>query len=95
MLAYTSSGPWRGVGARPVGVLDFPAAMARPLHQRAFHLDLRCLARVSLSDAWFPRLGQPDRGIVAVADRATRDRITAEAARVARSPNLEIRGIQM
>ena len=78
LLAYTSSGPWRGAATRlPLGVLEFEAAAARGVGQKPFHLDLRCLAQVSLNDGWFPDLGQAGQGIVGIAGPRMRDRIDA------------------
>jgi hypothetical protein len=60
MLAYTSSGMWRGWPRRlPHGVIEFDTQAAHALNQSPFHLDLRCLARVPLLPAWSPRLDQP------------------------------------
>lgn len=76
MLAYTSSGRWRGKGASwPRGIIEFGWDEARALKQRPFYLDLRCLARVPLTEAWFPRLHEPGCGVVAWADRSLRARI--------------------
>jgi hypothetical protein len=96
MLAYTSSGPWRGAGPRrPLGVLEFGAGEAAKLNQRPFHIDLRCLARVPPSPDWFPDWHAPGHGVVAVAGRAVRDRVLSEAERLAKSsPEIvEIRGV--
>lgn len=96
LLAYTSSGPWRGAApGTPLGVIEFDAAAALEVNQRPFHLDLRCLARVLMAKRWFPRIEHPDRGVVAVAGPALRDRIFRSAgALAARSPQLiEIRGV--
>jgi hypothetical protein len=96
LLAYTSSGPWRGTVQRlPVGVLEFDEVAARALNQRPFHIDLRCLARVPPTDAWFPDLATPSRGIVAVAGARVRDCILKAAELLAaRSPRLiEVRGV--
>jgi hypothetical protein len=50
LLAYTSSGPWRGATGRlPLGVTEFESAAARAVGQKPFHLDLRCLAQVPLT----------------------------------------------
>ncbi len=59
----------------PPGVVPFDAEEAGRLNQKPFHLDLRTLAYVALTQAWFPRLSQPDRGIVAVATKAIQLRI--------------------
>jgi hypothetical protein len=96
MLAYTSSGPWRGLARRkPLGIIEFSAGEAAKLNQRPFHIDLRCLARVPPSPLWFPDWNRPGRGVVAVAGRAVKERILREAERLAKSsPEIvEIRGV--
>jgi hypothetical protein len=96
MLAYTSSGPWRGVSPRrPVGIVEFTATEAGKLNQRPFHIDLRCLARVLPSPDWFPDWNAPDHGVVAIADEAVRERVLREAERLVKSsPEIvEIRGV--
>lgn len=97
LLAYTSSGPWRGRTAQaPRGVLDFDATAARAVNQRPFHLDLRCLALVPVTEAWFPDLRTATGGVAGTADAALRARIMDEAKRLTeRSPEVvEIRGIR-
>jgi len=96
ILAYTSSGPWRGTAPRPpIGIIEFDEAAARQLNQRAFHIDLRCLARAPLTGAWFPDLTGPGRAVVAVATERVRQRILTAAEQLwARSPQLiEIRAL--
>jgi hypothetical protein len=96
MLAYTSSGPWQGgPGPRPMGILEFDSAAAAHLNQRAFHLELRCLAAVSLTEAWFPRLHEAEHGIRAWADRSLQTRINQILVELARrSPHvIQFRGI--
>ena len=45
LLAYTSSGAWRGsADAVPQGVINFSEAEAKAVGQKPFHMDLRCLA---------------------------------------------------
>lgn len=76
LLAYTSSGPWRGATqSLPLGVIEFSATEAKALRQRPFHIDLRCLAQVALTSGWFPDLAQQDHGVVAVAGTRRRARI--------------------
>jgi hypothetical protein len=96
MLAYTSSVQRRwGTERVPLGVIEFDAAAATALNQRPFHIDLRCLARVPISAAWFPRLDRVDRGVVAWTDLALQSRITRVLSELARrSPgHIEMRGI--
>jgi hypothetical protein len=65
------------------------------LSQRPFHIDLRCLARVPLTIAWFPDLDQAGRGVVAMAGQRLRDRImtVAESLAARHSRLIEIRGV--
>ncbi len=95
LLAYTSSGAWRGAAARPPqGVLEFDAAAARVLGQRPFHMDLRCLAQVPMTLRWLPDLGLASRGVVGTAGVRLRARIdVAFSELVTRNRNLiEMRG---
>lgn len=76
LMAYTSSGPWRGATARlPLGVIEFDDAAARAVGQKPFHIDLRCLAQVPLAMRWFPDLGQTGFGIIGTAGARLRERI--------------------
>jgi hypothetical protein len=96
ILAYTSSGPWRGVSPRkPLGIIEFSATEAARLNQRSFHIDPRCLARVPPSSDWLPDWDTPDHGVVAVADEGVKERVLREAERLAKSsPEIvEIRGV--
>jgi hypothetical protein len=76
LLAYTSSGPWRSAAATlPRGIIEFDAAAAKALGQRPFHIDLRCLAQVPVTAAWFPDIAQPRQGVVGVAGARLQVRI--------------------
>jgi len=76
LLAYTSSGSWRGSAGRlPMGVIDFDAPAASAVGQKPFYLDLRCLAQVPLTERWFPDLSEAGYGIVCTAGAQLRDRI--------------------
>jgi hypothetical protein len=78
LLAYTSSGPWRGSAPQsPFGVINFDTITAKALGQRPFHMDLRCLAQVPLTPRWCPDLDRPGHGIEGKAGARQRDRIDA------------------
>jgi hypothetical protein len=95
MLADTRSGRWRGAAiAKPPSIVEFTGAEAVKLNQKAFHIDLRTLAKVRLTAAWFPRWADRDRGIVGIADAAVQGRILQAAKALAGRPEtIEIRGI--
>jgi hypothetical protein len=78
MAVYTTSQPW--VGALPQGVIAFDSAEAAGLGQaRAFVLDLRRLAYLPLTAAWFPRVAEEGAGVLGRAPKALRDRVNTMA----------------
>ena len=80
LLAYTSSGPWRGAAARlPLGVIEFDDAAARAVGQKPFHIDLRCLAQVPLMTA-LREGGDDGRPVAAVAPDSEVGRVFAQLA---------------
>jgi hypothetical protein len=63
-MAYTTSRLWSPDVALPFGVLAFNREVATPYGQsRAFVMDLRRIAFVPITPAWFPRIEQPGHGI--------------------------------
>ncbi len=83
MAAYTTSQPW--AGALPQGVIAFDSAEAAGLGQaRAFVLDLRRLAYLPLTAAWFPRVGEEGAGVLGRAPKALRDRVNAMTTELAK-----------
>ena len=63
LIAYTTSQPWTGA-SHPPGVYAFDRREASGFGQRrAFVLDLRRLALVPVTSAWFPHIGQPGSGV--------------------------------
>ena len=76
LAAYTTTRPWSGGAAQPLGVFRFDRQQAAALGQRrAFVLDARRLAYVDMARSWFPHLDRPDRGILGHAPRVTRQSI--------------------
>ncbi len=83
MAAYTTSQPW--AGALPQGVIAFDSAEAAALGQaRAFVLDLRRLAYLPLTTAWFPRVAEEGAGVLGRAPKALRDRVNAMTTELAK-----------
>jgi len=73
IAAFTTSQPW--VGALPQGVVAFDSTEAAGLGQaRAFLLDLRRLAYLPLTAAWFPRIAAEGAGVLGRTPKALRDR---------------------
>ncbi len=83
MAAYTTSQPW--AGALPQGVIAFDSAEAAALGQaRTFVLDLRRLAYLPLTTAWFPRVAEEGAGVLGRAPKALRDRVNAMTTELAK-----------
>ena len=75
LIAYTTSQPWPSGAPFPLGVLAFSREVAGRYGQaRAFVMDLRRIAFVPLTAAWFPRLGQPGDGVQGHAPKAEQRR---------------------
>ena len=63
LVGYTTSQPWLSP-ARPLGVFVFDRQAATGLGQtRGFVMDLRRLAAVPVTRAWFPRLDETGGGV--------------------------------
>ena len=64
LMGYTTSQPWPPDVTPPLGVFPFDRQAAASFGQaRAFVMDLRRIAFVPVTSAWFPRLDQPGHGI--------------------------------
>lgn len=75
LVAYTTSRPWPPGTPLPLGVLAFNKAEADRYGQsRAFVMDLRRMAFLPVTPAWFPRLDQPGHGVQGHAPKADQRR---------------------
>lgn len=79
LIAYTTSQPWPSRIPTPRGVRMFESPEARTLNQKPFVLDLARLARLPLSERWFPDIGTPSNGVIARAGTAQRTELFAIA----------------
>jgi hypothetical protein len=71
MAAYTTSQPWPVQQGVPKGVFSIDAQRAAAMgQQRAFTIDARRIAFVSLTSDWFPDLGRPGAGKVGSAPKS-------------------------
>ncbi len=95
MVAYTTSQPWPAGMPLPAGVRLFTAAEAMQLNQsRAFMLRLDVLAKLPLTEAWFPDIEREDRGIIAVASNRLQEELTDIAVNLVRRRDLiQMRGL--
>lgn len=76
LVAYTTTSPWPAGVPAPLGLRSFGPEEAAALSQaKPFDLHLHRQARLPLTPRWFPDLGQPGQGVVAIAPRRLRDEI--------------------
>ena len=96
MVAYTTSRPWLAGTPLPAGARVFDAEAAARLNQsRAFLLRLDVLARLPLTEAWFPDIGRADQGVVAVAPARLQEELTDLAMNLVRRRRalIQMRGV--
>jgi hypothetical protein len=75
LITYTTSRPWPPDMPLPLGVQAFNREAATRYGQsRAFVMDLRRIAFVPTTPAWFPRIEQPGHGIQGHAPKAEQRR---------------------
>jgi hypothetical protein len=80
LVGYTTSQPWPPGVTSPHGVFLFSREAAASFGQaRAFVMDLRRIAFVPATLAWFPRLNQPDHGIQGQAPKGQQRRFRQTA----------------
>jgi hypothetical protein len=81
LMGYTTSQPWPPAVAPPPGVFIFDREAAAGFGQsRAFVMDLRRIAFVPVTLAWFARLDQPGHGIQGHAPKGYQRRFRDAAA---------------
>ena len=96
MVAYTTSQPWPATVPLPAGARLFDRGEAESLNQsRAFMLRLDILAKVPVTEAWFPDLALPGQGVIAVAPARLRDELIGVATNLVRRRRslIQMRGL--
>jgi hypothetical protein len=96
ILAYTTSQPWPASVPLPAGARVFDRQEAAHLNQsRAFMLRLDVLAKLPVTEAWFPDLALPGQGVIAVAPARLREELTDLAMNLVRRRRslIQMRGL--
>jgi len=84
-MAYTTSRQWAPDTPFPLGILAFNRAQAAIYGQsRAFVMDLRRIAFLPMTTAWFPYLDQSGSGVQGHAPKADQRRFRQTAEDLAR-----------
>jgi hypothetical protein len=85
MVAYTTSQPWPAATPLPAGVRLFDREEASALNQsRAFMLRLDVLAKLPMTEAWFPDIALTGQGVIAVVPARLRNELTDLATNLVR-----------
>lgn len=91
LVAYAASVPWPPGIPLPFGVRLFGLEQANALNQRRpFRLHLNRQARLPLTTDWFPKLGTPSQGVVAVAPQRLRQDLFEAALELERRHRLNV-----
>ena len=96
MVAYTTSRPWPVTTPLPAGARLFDRAVASALNQsRAFMLRLDVLAKLPMTEAWFPDIALTGRGVIAVASATLQGELTDLAINLVRRRRnlIQMRGL--
>lgn len=89
VVAYTTSSGLVFAGRQPRGLHPFDAAAAAVLGQsKPFRLELKRLAFLPVTEAWFPEISQPSRGVLGRAPRSLRAALQASLDELLRQPDL-------
>jgi hypothetical protein len=68
MSIYTTTTPWDQGITLPPGIIPVEPAMAQVMNQKSFVMDARKIAFIPVNPDFFPRLAEPDKGIIYTAD---------------------------
>jgi hypothetical protein len=96
MVAYSTSQPWPANTPVPAGVRLFDADEAARLNQsRGFVLRLDVLAKLPLTEAWFPDIGRANQGVIALAPARLQEELTDLAMNLVRRRRtlIQMRGL--
>jgi len=96
MVAYTTSQPWPVATPMPAGARFFDAEEAKSLNQsKPFILRLDVLAKLPITEAWFPDIEQAGQGVIAVAPARLQEHLTDLAMSLVRRRRalIEMRGL--
>lgn len=96
LVAYTTSQPWPATVPLPARARLFDRDEAERLNQsRAFMPRLDVLAKMPVTDAWFPDLALPGQGVIAVAPVRLQEELTDLATNLVRRRRslIQMRGL--
>jgi hypothetical protein len=91
MSLYTTTRPWQPGIPLPAGIIPVETEMARRMRQKGFVLDARRVAFLPIDLSFFPRLAQPDKGVVFTASLRFHRLVEDTLKQVARRPEIIVK----
>lgn len=91
MSIYTTTTPWQPGVKLPLGLIPVEPAMAQKMNQKAFVMDARKIAFIPVNQAFFPRLVNPDKGIIFTAAERWHHVVQNTLMKLAKRPELVVK----
>ena len=91
MSLYTTTTKWEPGMRLPLGVIPVDPGLAAKMNQKGFVMDARRVAFIPVKNEFFPRLKDPDKGIVHTASLKFHTLVENTLMELARRPELVVR----
>lgn len=91
MSIYTTTTPWEPGVKLPLGIIPVEPTMAEKMNQRGFVMDARKIAFIPVNRAFFPRLADPDKGIIFTAAERWHQLVQNTLMKLAKRPELVVK----
>jgi hypothetical protein len=88
MSLYTTTAPWEPGSPLPPGIIPVEPAVAEKMKQKGFVIDVRKIAFIPVTAAFFPRLAEPQKGIVHTASKRFHQLVEDSLMLLAKRPEL-------
>ncbi len=91
MSIYTTTVVWDSSTRLPPGVIPVEPSAAAAMNQKGFVMDVRKVAFIPVTAAFFPRLSEPGRGVVHTASQRFHALVQNTLMQLAKRPELVVR----
>ena len=91
MSIYTTTTPWESGVQFPPGIIPVEPSMAERMNQRGFVMDARKVAFIPVNRVFFPRLADPDQGIIHTASERFHHLVQNTLMKLAKRPELVVK----
>jgi hypothetical protein len=91
MSIYTTTTPWELGVKLPLGIIPVEPTMAQKMNQKGFVMDARKVAFIPVNQAFFPRLAEPDKGIIFTAAERWHQLVQNTLMKLAKRPELVVK----